>query len=513
LRTTRRSRGTTWWLVTAGVSVVVLCAAALPASATATQSPSGPGESPGSTSTTTPDTTLLVPDPSTTTTPAAPTTTTAMASAAPSTTVAPGVAPAPASVTGPPASAPQQLSAELVPTPDLAPFPVALDAAGADVGGSLRLAELAANTAGSRTAALETELEVATAALELATTELRAADTERLEAEREATGSLDRAGDARRTAIAAATASLISSRVTPDPTMQLALRGTIDPDDLWARGLSQAIATPAGVRASQARSTADAAGRRVASTRRSSEELRSRVGELTADLDRIRVELDAARAERAAAETGLAAARDAALVAFVGGPVTPESQRASVLDIPTRMLDAYLLAERRLAVELPGCRMRWWVVAGIGAVETGHGTYRGAYPAADGVVRPKLIGPRLDGGAFARIGDTDGGRLDGDTEFDRAVGPMQFIPSTWAASGRDVTGDGVADPHDVYDAAYSAAHYLCRGARGAPVDTPEGFSAAAWSYNRSRPYGATTWQRAVAYSAVSPRINGGRSDS
>ena len=38
------------------------------------------------------------------------------------------------------------------------------------------------------------------------------------------------------------------------------------------------------------------------------------------------------------------------------------------------------------------------------------------------------------------------GRLDGDDTWDRAVGPMQFIPSTWAWSGRDGDGDGVAQP-------------------------------------------------------------------
>ena len=45
------------------------------------------------------------------------------------------------------------------------------------------------------------------------------------------------------------------------------------------------------------------------------------------------------------------------------------------------------------------------------------------------------------------------------------------------------------------------------------ADSSAGFAAAAWSYNRSRPYGATTWQRAVAYSAVAPRVAGGLSDS
>ena len=64
-------------------------------------------------------------------------------------------------------------------------------------------------------------------------------------------------------------------------------------------------------------------------------------------------------------------------------------------------------------------------------------------------------------GAFAVITDTDGGRFDGDPDFDRAVGPVQFIPSTWATLGRDGNDDGVADPNNIYDGALSAATLLC----------------------------------------------------
>jgi len=59
--------------------------------------------------------------------------------------------------------------------------------------------------------------------------------------------------------------------------------------------------------------------------------------------------------------------------------------------------------------------------------------------------------------------DTDGGMLDGDTTWDRAVGPFQFIPSTWARWKADGNADGVADPQNIEDAALAAGRYLCAG--------------------------------------------------
>src|SRR5699024_5291146 len=73
-----------------------------------------------------------------------------------------------------------------------------------------------------------------------------------------------------------------------------------------------------------------------------------------------------------------------------------------------------------------------------------------------------IIGVQLDGSpGFAEIPDTDGGELDGDPEFDRAVGPMQFIPESWRKYGRDANGDGRADPNQIDDAAVASARLLC----------------------------------------------------
>ena len=87
---------------------------------------------------------------------------------------------------------------------------------------------------------------------------------------------------------------------------------------------------------------------------------------------------------------------------------------------------------------------------------------------------------------IALIRDTDGGRLDGDRVYDRAVGPMQFIPSTWAGWGVDANQDGVKDPFNIFDAAAAAADYLC--AAGRNLRTYAGQQRAVRSYNNSDSY-------------------------
>jgi hypothetical protein len=92
----------------------------------------------------------------------------------------------------------------------------------------------------------------------------------------------------------------------------------------------------------------------------------------------------------------------------------------------------------------------------------------------------------LDGNGFAAIPDSDGGALDGDPHWDRAVGPMQFIPATWARWARDGDNDGVADPQDVEDATAASAAYLCAGGRD--LATADGLRDAVLSYNHSIAY-------------------------
>lgn len=157
------------------------------------------------------------------------------------------------------------------------------------------------------------------------------------------------------------------------------------------------------------------------------------------------------------------------------------------LDFAIVVLDAYNNAAIVSESIHPGCGVEWWMLAGIGRVESGHGTFGGSEIVGDGSTSQEIIGKRLDGDSdTAVISDTDGGRLDHDPVFDRAVGPMQFIPSTWAGNGLDGNGDDVADPHNLYDAALSAAHYLCRTA--GEVNTIDGLKRGYFAYNHRDTY-------------------------
>ena len=217
------------------------------------------------------------------------------------------------------------------------------------------------------------------------------------------------------------------------------------------------------------------------------EELAVRTEELT-----VRLGLDEAQLAARTADTGRARATlaDWRLGSDVAGT-----------DIPLVVLDAYVKAAERMGAERPECALQWWGLAGIGRVESRHATFTGTRPGPDGVTLRQIIGIPLDGtNDTALILDTDGGALDGDIFVDRAVGPMQFIPGTWRSLGRDATGDGRADPHNIYDAALSAAGLLCRSG-GAGLDQPEPLRRAALGYNASGAYADLVVRTAFDYAA------------
>ena len=157
-------------------------------------------------------------------------------------------------------------------------------------------------------------------------------------------------------------------------------------------------------------------------------------------------------------------------------------------DVPRLFHDAYRQAAATLGKKAPHCRVPWTAIAAIGKVESNHGRYRGSQFALNGDVYPRILGIPLDGTRSALIRDTDLGVMDTDLEFDRAVGPMQFIPSTWIRINTDGNGDGVSDPNNVYDAALGTAAYLCRAVPSGGLDTDEGLRPAFFSYNHSDAY-------------------------
>lgn len=197
----------------------------------------------------------------------------------------------------------------------------------------------------------------------------------------------------------------------------------------------------------------------------------------------------------------------------VGGSASPVDrvdpawarQVAAATGVPVRALLAYASADLTVDAEQPGCGIGWNTLAAIGAVESGHGTHGGATLGQDGHPSPPIRGIPLDGQreGVAAIADTDDGVWDGDVTWDRAVGPMQFIPSTWARWEADGNGDGVGDPNQIDDAALAAVHYLCASGN---MTTPDGWRAAVLSYNRSDAYADQVAQIANGYASAAGTV-------
>ena len=164
------------------------------------------------------------------------------------------------------------------------------------------------------------------------------------------------------------------------------------------------------------------------------------------------------------------------------------------LGIPTMALSAYRNAERMMATADPNCGISWNLLAGIGRIESMHAN-GGATDAHGTAVRP-IYGPSLDGtlpGNEVIVQGNTNGRI----TYARAMGPMQFLPGTWARYASDGDGDGVADPQNLYDATLSAARYLCSG--GLNLRDQSQVLAAILRYNDSMPYAQNVLGWAAAY--------------
>jgi membrane-bound lytic murein transglycosylase B len=172
---------------------------------------------------------------------------------------------------------------------------------------------------------------------------------------------------------------------------------------------------------------------------------------------------------------------------------------ASKMNIPQRALLAYARAELRLRETKPDCGISWTMLAGISRKESMHGRYGGGLVQDDGTMSKPIIGVPLDGSAGVQaIKDTEKGVLDGDTTWDRAVGPMQFLPATWKKWAVRASDDGAQpDPQNMDDAAMSAARYLC--SVGGDLTTSSGWWSAVLTYNNSVQYGQQVFDGQDAY--------------
>ncbi|MEW1584652.1 lytic murein transglycosylase [Micromonospora vinacea] len=173
-------------------------------------------------------------------------------------------------------------------------------------------------------------------------------------------------------------------------------------------------------------------------------------------------------------------------------------QVGAKVGVPAIAMQAYGYAELVLAQTNRSCALSWTTLAAIGQVESGHGSANGARLGQDGKAVPNIIGLPLDGkDGRMRIIDTDRGALDGDATLDRAIGPMQFIPTTWQEIGADADNDGRKDPHDLDDAALAAGNYLCKGGRNLSI--PGDWWNAILSYNDVRRYAQDVYDTANRY--------------
>lgn len=176
------------------------------------------------------------------------------------------------------------------------------------------------------------------------------------------------------------------------------------------------------------------------------------------------------------------------------------TQTAKATGIPQRTLYAYAGVAVRKSATDPTCQVSWNTLAAIGWVESRHGTIFGGTILPNGFASEPIYGVPLTGGKFMNIPDSDNGNFDGTAEYDRAVGPMQIIPATWAAWHVDGNLDGSEDGQQIDDSTLAAAGYLCFS--GKDLNTVAGWDKAVTAYNQAPQYILDIEAKANEYAAA-----------
>lgn len=193
-----------------------------------------------------------------------------------------------------------------------------------------------------------------------------------------------------------------------------------------------------------------------------------------------------------------APSRDAVRTRNVGVDPVWAAHTGALAGIPAPAMVAYGSAQLRMDKSQPGCRLSWNTLAGIAWIESQHGTLDERVLNTDGTSTPPVIGPALNGQGFAAIRSTpESAAWHGDSTWEHAIGPLQFIRSSWDRWGSDGDGDGVANPMDLDDAAWTAARYLCADSHD--LSTVSGWNAAVHSYNHDNTYVANVANAANTY--------------
>lgn len=174
-------------------------------------------------------------------------------------------------------------------------------------------------------------------------------------------------------------------------------------------------------------------------------------------------------------------------------------------DIPRIVLEAYQHAAEVFATTDPACKISWQDLAALGRIESGNAQHGSTRLAADGETTPPILGPPLDGTAGNQALAKPAGLAydDGSGPWERAVGPMQFLPTTWAVYGMvGIADHTVPDPNNAFDASMGAANVLCHDAWPQGMESLAGIKQAYFSYNHSASYVAEALANALDYGAT-----------